>query len=218
MLLQFNKPLPVPLHFNIVVDQTNWQPQRHTKTSTGWTPDRARATFGTWAKSLTPASPDAQALEKYFGIYLFAANVPGPTLYIGIASNDSKASEGVLTRIKKHRVKATGSHTGATPAGTGGVHHPENWRDFAIRRFIALGAPADALEDVRIAVARFNGSAIQSKADLQRFEAAMIANQNSILDSIANKLWPGLNASQVTLLNGTNGGHEMGAIDQIQLW
>lgn len=218
MNLHFNTPLLIPTHFDVPADLTPWNPPEHHKTSTGWTPVRQRATFGTWGKSLLPITPDSQALEEYFGIYLVAADLPTPTLYVGIASNDSKASEGVLTRVKKHRVKATGSHVGSSPTSTGGVHHPENWRSFSNSRYIHLRGSADQLDDVRIVVAKFKGKELQTKADLERFESSIIANQNGILEQIVEKLWPGLGLDKITLLNGTKGGFELSPNDQVVVW
>lgn len=218
MEVHFNLPLDVSTHFTVPVDLAPWGPLSHQKTPQGWTPVRDRATYTTWSKSLEPVTPDAQALEAWYGIYLFALDVPKPTLYVGIASNDSKSSEGVLNRLKKHRVKATGSHVGSSPDTIGGVHHPENWRDFATERFTALGGPGDLLKDARVAVSKFNGTVIQPKADLERFESAIIGNQAGILDAIVAKLWPAKNASHINLLNGTTGRDFLSPDDRIVLW
>jgi len=218
MLLRFSLKLDVSTHFVVPQDQTEWNQKAHHKTSQGWTPVRERATFQTWGKSLHPITPEANALSDWYGIYIFAADVPEPTLYVGIASNDSVASEGVLTRLKKHRVKATGSHVGATLNSSGGVHHPENWRDFATKRYIAIGGPGDALADVRIMVSKFDGMSLQTKADLERFEGALVRNERGALDAIVNKLWPGKNVAHIKLLNGNASRLQLYPDDQIELW
>lgn len=211
MLLRFNTPINVPLHFTVPADNTPWDPQIHAKNTQGWTPVRLRATYSSWRTGLVPSGAfqhwDGQPYpwDDVYGLYLFAADLPHPTLYVGIASNDSNKPEGVLTRLKKHRVKATGSHVGAGPATTGGVHHPEAWRKFAASRFVAVGGAGDTLDDVRFVVAAIAGVSLQRKSDLERFEGAIISNQNGILDAIKAKLWPHGANGQVTVVNGTSG-------------
>jgi|GEM_PF-5941035 len=218
MRLRFNAPLNVPIHFNVPADNTPWFPQVHAKNTQGWTPIRPRATFGTWGRGLDPIGTFSHwdglsySWNDVYGIYLFAADLPRPSLYIGIASNDTSKPEGVLVRLKKHRVKATGSHVGSGSASTGGVHHPESWRDFAIQRFGAFGGVGDVLNDVRVGVAMLEGSPIQCKADLERFEKAIIENQGGVLDAIVAKLWPRLAGSgQIRVINGASRGQEGGA-------
>lgn len=212
MILRFNAPLNVSSHFSVAVDHTPWNPQTHLKNKQGWTPVRDRATFGTWAKGLDPLGTfphwdgNAYPWEDIYGLYLFAADLPQPTLYIGIASNDSATPEGALVRLKKHRVKTTGSHVGSNTASVGGVHHPNNWRNFAVQRFLGLGGAGDMLTDVRFAVAMIVGNSVQRKADLERFEKAIIRNQSGVRDAIIAKLWPHLSGShKVNIINGTTG-------------
>ena len=164
---------------------------------------------------MVPTTQDACRLKDYFGIYLVAFEIPEPSLYIGIASNDTKTSEGVLNRFKKHRVKTSGSHVGTTPISTGGVHHPEKWRNFAQKRFAALNGQPDFLTDVRIVASSFINTTKQPKNDLERFESSIICNQNNVFDAIVDKLWPGKTAYDVRLLNGTRGRPELTTEDQI---
>jgi hypothetical protein len=148
---------------------------------------------------------------------LFAANEPQLTLYVGIASSDANKPEGFLNRLKKHRTKATGSHVG-TPTSTGGVHHPEKWRNFACQRFNALGGSGDTLKDVQFVTSSLVDSALQPKVILENFENTIISNDDGILDQIVDLFWPGKKSADITLLNGTTGHGRIGPEDKFKLW
>lgn len=215
MILQINQALDVSKHFDVPYDLTVWQsPQDYMQTAKEWTPLRDRASYTSWQKSVVPKTEAAQNLKYYFGIYFVALEIPEPTLYVGIASNDTKSSEGVLNRFKKHRVKISGSHIGTAPFRTGGVNHPKNWRHFAKERYSALGG-LDCLSDVRIIVSSFPNMTKQAKTDLERFESSIICNQNNALDQVADMLWPGRTSNDVRLLNGTRGRPKLTIEDQI---
>jgi hypothetical protein len=218
MLLVFNQPLDVKNHFEVIPDASPWVERRHHRAGDVWTPVRDRATYVSWHKSLNPITPDSDKLKKWYGIYLFAADIPQPTLYVGIASNSTKSSEGVLTRLRKHRVKATGSHVGPEPTSGGGVHHTAKWREFAIQRFAYFGNRPDVLEDVRVVVSKFEGAETQAKSDLERFEADIVRNQSGVLDQIIEKLWPGMCAQHVRVLNGSTSRRILLSDDAFQLW
>lgn len=215
MILQLGSVLDVPKNFHVLADMSIWQPSDYIQTAQGWTPKRERASYISWQKSVVPNTNAAHNLNDYFGIYILALEIPEPTLYIGIASNDTKSSEGVLNRFKKHRVKISGSHVGTAPTRTGGVNHPINWRKFAKERYSVMGGVPDCLSDVRIVVSRFVKTSIQAKAELERFESSMICNQNNALDKVVDKLWPGKTSNDVRLLNGTRGRPELTTEDQI---
>ena len=215
MILQLGSTLDVSKNFDVPPDLTVWQPKDYLQTAQGWTPKRDRASFASWQKSVVPTTQDAHKLKNYFGIYIVAFEVPEPSVYIGIASNDTKTSEGVLNRFKKHRVKSSGSQVGTAPTSTGGVHHPVKWRNFAQQRFAALNGLPDCLTDVRIVVSSFINTTKQPKKDLERFESSIICNQNNALDQVADMLWPGKTSNDVRLLNGTRGRSELTTEDQI---
>ena len=215
MILQLGSTLDVSKNFDVPPDLTVWQPKDYLQTAQGWTPKRDRASFASWQKSVVPTTQDAHKLKNYFGIYIVAFEVPEPSVYIGIASNDTKTSEGVLNRFKKHRVKSSGSQVGTAPTSTGGVHHPVKWRNFAQQRFAALNGLPDCLTDVRIVVSSFINTTKQPKKDLERFESSIICNQNNALDQVAAMLWPGKTSNDVRLLNGTQGRPELTTEDQI---
>jgi hypothetical protein len=215
MILKLGSVLDVPKNFHVLADMSIWQPSDYIQTAQGWTPKRDRAGFTSWQKSLLPTTQDANKLKDDYGIYIVAFEIPEPSLYIGIASNDTKSSEGVLNRFKKHRVKTSGSHVGTTTTSIGGVHHPVKWRHFAQQRFTALEGQPDFLTDVRIVVSSFVNTTKQPKKDLERFESSIICNQNNALDQIVDMLWPGKIAKNVRLLNGTRGRPKLTTEDQI---
>lgn len=215
MILQLGSTLDVSKNFDVPPDLTVWQPKDYLQTTQGWTPKRDRASFASWQKSVVPTTQDAHKLKNYFGIYIVAFEVPEPSLYIGIASNDTKTSEGVLNRFKKHRVKTSGSQVGTAPTSTGGVHHPVKWRNFAQQRFAAMNGRPDFLTDVRIVVSSFINTTKQPKKDLERFESSIICNQNNALDQVAAMLWSGKTSNDLRLLNGTRGRSELTPEDQI---
>ena len=218
MLLRFQAPLTLSDHFAVPVDQTAWTAQEHHSCKHGWAPVRPRASFVTWQASLLAQTQHGRDWERSFGIYLLAADVPSPTLYVGIAAQNVKSSEGLGKRLKKHRVKTTASHVGASATSTGGVHHPKRWQNFARARFVALAGQGDGLQDVRVTRAAIEGVAIQAKTDLQRFENSIMANHNGVLQTIVDRLWPGTHVEDVRLLNGAQGRRKMGPEDQIMIW
>jgi len=204
MNLIFSKPICVPGNFVVPTDQTLWAQVGHQQTNKGWTPTRERASFLSWGNSLVPNSAIARDFKDWYGLYIFAADRPAPTMYVGIASNTGKRPEGALNRLKKHRVKATGSHVGPNPNSYGGVHHPQKWRDFATKRYSQLAGQLDTLDDVRFILACFNQNN-QPRADLERYEKSIIANQHGIFNVIIDCLWPGRNKTDVVILNDSKG-------------
>jgi hypothetical protein len=120
----------VPLQEAVVLvpDMTIWETVDHLRVRTkrgktaGHTPDRDRATYGSWQKALQD-HPIARPLRASFGLYFLFFSVPSPYLDVVIAAQGGRAPEGVLNRIKKHIVRATGSHVGKRKAVNGGVDH-----------------------------------------------------------------------------------------------
>ena len=219
MQLIFTAPRLLSLDFSIPLDATIWSSRVYRKVKDGWTPVRPRATFGSWQSALIERTPVATALKSQFGIYVLAFENPYPSIYIGIAANSGRSPEGVLNRIKKHRVKAAGSHVGVSPDVVGGVAHMKNWRKFAVDRsdFYAKERCSDEATDARLIVATLQDSSIQSKKDLERFEKSLIVDQSGIRSSIERRLWPSFRG-KVFVLNGEKGKPSLSDSDQIVLW
>lgn len=219
MKLLLNAPVDLKDHFNTPVDHTSWSSKTHHKTKSGWTPTRAQATFGTWNKGLIEQTAFARDLKSTYGLYILAFCKPYPAIYIGIAADDGASPEGISNRIKKHRVKATGSHVSASQDTVSGVAHMKNWRKFAIDRanFHQDHKFLDSIADARLITAAIQGSSGQRKKDLERFEEAIIADQQGIRSLIEKLLWPDFNG-KAFLLNGEKGKHSMSKTDEVILW
>ena len=185
-------------HFFIPVDDTVWNSTDYEKNKEGRTPHRPRASFATWGKGLVPKSAFAKSLINTYGVYLLAFDTPYRSLYVGIAGDDSAKPEGVLKRLKKHRVKATGSNVAARQGGVGGVHHPQRWGQFAKDRYI----DADTLQDVQFAVGSLSES--NPKAILEYFENAILNNQDEVLAELCERFWGDRDVSSVYIITGAS--------------
>lgn len=113
-ILTFTEPVFLKNHFDIPADTTPW-PKAGTSaayvaTHPGKTPARDRASFQTLTSGMRPTSEYGNSLSNTRGLYVLAfGGEQGltPHIYVGTAVGES-----VLDRIRKHRVKATGSHIG----------------------------------------------------------------------------------------------------------
>ena len=193
--MTFEQPRLLKEHFRVVPDATPWN-RTYVKTTHGMTPLRERATFQNIQHVLAPMTEVAHQLHKATGLYMLAFDLPSPALYVGIAA-EAKSPEGILRRIRKHCIKAMGSSVG-NACSTGGVHHPRQWAEFAIRRHSFLDGAQDLLLDVRFVTAQVSTG--NSKSDLQNFECLICSNTDQVLDRICAKLWNGGSSQNVSLL------------------
>jgi hypothetical protein len=212
--LKFNNLQQVTEQFQVSFDTTPWD-RSYVQTVHGNTPQRARASYNGITQVLHPTTPESAMLKHATGVYLVAFDLPTPALYVGIAAESAKNPEGILRRLRKHCIKAMGSNMGSNTS-TGGVHHPQKWCQFAMKRHEYLNGKLDNLGDVRFTHAK--ASEGNHKSILQDFERLICSNTAGVLDQIYSLLWPGSNTRDVCLLtSGTV--HHRGAFDyQIQLW
>ncbi|MEP3040725.1 MAG: hypothetical protein ABJO97_18810 [Roseibium sp.] len=187
-----NQTDPVLLNslFDIPPDTSPWPEQEYQKLSTksgnpsGRTPVRPRASFISHGQSLTaPFGRNLTTYQDMLGIYILAFTVPEQWFYVGIAA-PGRSPEGVLNRIRKHRVKATGSHVG-TGASNGGVNHTDRWRVFAPRRYryFEENRGADSLADAWLITSEPPADQM-TKRHLEEVEHSIICNENDCLTSI----------------------------------
>jgi hypothetical protein len=134
--LKFGKVNKLSKHFDIPPDVSKWHGQYTHIPKEGNTPDRNQAVFGTFTKSLTPTTCFASGLKSAYGVYVIGVELPYRAIYIGIAAAGSKSPEGILKRIRKHRVKLTASHVGSNNHTVGGVNHTSGWRCIAKQRAV----------------------------------------------------------------------------------
>jgi hypothetical protein len=208
VFLKLHPPESLGVHFCVPGDLSYWTPGEYNIKSDHNTPNRPRATFATFQSGLIPKTPFGASLGSTYGIYILAFDIPFCHLYVGIAAFGGKKPEGILSRIKKHRVKATGAHVSAKPCLCGGVNHTSGWRSFATIRaqyFLAKGQ-IDTLADARLIVGHiydpqtYNPQANplkehQTKSSLEAFESAIvrideITKSNENIGEIKRKLWP----------------------------
>jgi hypothetical protein len=194
-ILTFGMPMEVSAHFTMPLDNSHWDGTYLTIPKQGRTPNRDRAGFQSWRRSLIPITDDAKRLATAYGVYLVAVSRPYRALYVGIAAglgHDATTStpEGMLKRLQKHRVKLSGTHVGPHSQSVGGVNHTSLWRGLAQDR--ALSITQDDCRDVRFVVGRLRdslGAALEGKADLERFEARIARNHLGVRNKIADLLW-----------------------------
>ena len=184
-------PTPLSTLFDIPPDLAVWPDQRYRNVfdgkgkRSGSTPVRARAAFGSHDRCMTAISGSmAERYRDMFGIYMLTFTVPEQWFYVGIAAPDTRKPEGVLSRILKHRIKATGSHVG-TEISYGGVNHTVGWRVFAPRRYRSIEANGgeDRLADAWLSVAR-PPSELMGKKSLEKLEDAIVRGHDGLRASV----------------------------------
>lgn len=142
------------------------------------------------------------------GLYMVAARAPYKAIYVGIAAGDGKSPEGILNRIRKHRVKITGSHVGsetvtagrAIPSNVGGVSHTGHWREFAAARYSQLRDAhmlPDLCSDVQLATGH---TCTDTKHGLECFESEIFHNRGAVQERLCEHFWPGEDNSNIFIL------------------
>jgi hypothetical protein len=193
--LKFDKFKKLSEHFDIPPDSSSWNGEYKNIEKYGKTPDRQRADFQTAGNALAPITNFAKGLKSSYGIYVIGLEVPFPAIYIGIAAGGSKSPEGILTRIRKHRVKVTGSHVGRNSNTSGGVNHTEGWRGIAKQRakhFETINA-IDSCKDLWFGVGAaydVHGESLNDKATLEVFESMLVSNFQGAYEKLAKSFWP----------------------------
>lgn len=198
-------PVRLVEHFDIPIDSTKWScarnyinfPKQHARLNTGpHTPDRARAPFKSVNKALHPKTDWAKSLKATYGIYILSFDYPFKSFYVGIAASDGKKPEGILTRIRKHRIKITASHVGSMdpnncPTNWGGVAHTKGWRHIAPKRYDHFKSQGqnDGLSDVRLAIGAVDDGDCLEKT-LTEFESVIYHDHGGERQKIINWLWP----------------------------
>ena len=142
MELIISEPVRLSSLADVQLDETEWLSGIHCRShdrngkNNGWTPKRPRASYFCWERALFPRH-EGQWLSQSYGVYLLFFSVPSPHLYVGTAAADGDTPEGAFNRLRKHVVKATGSHVGAACNRNGGINHTRGWRLFATSRAAA---------------------------------------------------------------------------------
>jgi hypothetical protein len=228
MKLKFSAPIMLAEHFRIPVDETNWMPiadppKPYRKVNGGFTSNRSLASFGSWQKALEPISDVGRNLSKTFGVYMLAfgdpdCECPPAAFYVGVAGDNSKKPEGILTRIKKHRVKVTGANVGGAAASHGGVSHTAGWRQYAPRRHAYYSAKktVDICADARLVIGLLDSEHHPTNV-LEYFEHRIFKNHLGVRDSIYNLLW-GRPADKVMLLTAASKDGVAPLDPVVQLW
>lgn len=204
-MLTFAEPVFLKDHFVMPTDTTPWPKvgtsAAYVETKPGMTPARDRAPFRTQTHGMVPRSRYGESLAKMYGLYVLAfGGEQGltPCIYVGITVRES-----VLARIRKHRVKATGSHVGVRADVYGGVNHTARWRPFAEQRHIEHAGRPDQCADVRLLVGQLSLPVV-GDAHLRRFEASLCSDQDGVLKQLKEMLWTGA-VRNVSLLTDKHG-------------
>lgn len=193
MRLVLNAPRNFTSLFHTPIDDTDWEsPQEYLRIQQqGYRPDRARASFNSINQALQPLI-HAESLQNTYGVYMLAFGDDQDSLlkafYVGIANNSGTSSEGILNRIKKHRIKVTGSNVGANKDSVGGVNHTKGWRTYAPKRYqhFLNKKTKDDCSDARLIIGQIQEP--YSKENLEFFENKIIKNEE-IKRKIYSLLW-----------------------------
>jgi len=172
--LRFSGAKPLAAYFTVRADTSSWDGSYDNRAM----PRRLRIR---WEDAL-----DAQGkpgLPHAHGVYVLAFRVPAPALYIGIAADGGREPEGIPNRLRKHCVKAVGSHAGS------GVTHPRRWRDFAMSRrdeLRRLDRP-DTLEDAVVMTGAVTGCP-DVKGVYEYYESRLIRSMSVWSDALRKQL------------------------------
>jgi hypothetical protein len=193
--LIFDKVKKLSEHFDIPPDCSKWNGQYRNIPKEGQTPDRLQASFETVTNSLSPTTCFASGLKSIYGIYVIGVELPHPAIYIGIAAGESKSPEGILKRIRKHRVKVTASHVGSNNLTVGGVNHTLGWRCIAKQRaeYFQTINELDTCKDLWFAVGRAydnSGANLIDKMTLEVFESMLVCNHQDLYKKLSQFFWP----------------------------
>lgn len=223
--LSFITPQSVVDHFDVSADTTAWGGEYQQsflgngKTS-GQTPVRNRASFHTKSRALVAKSELALRLKKQCGLYLVSFDLPYPALYIGIAAK-SKKPEGILSRLQKHRIKATAAHLGSSPTNNGGMNHTRGWRSFAIDRYAYFSQRdvADNCADMKFSFGDVEISDVvcTHKKGLEYIENFIFQN-NDIQKKLRLLLWPDIGSTDVYQLTSTTSRGIKPSVSSVDFW
>lgn len=126
--LKLQGPVLLSSLFDVPPDESIWTSVGYRRLARGiHNPDRPRASFGSFSRALVERGSSSN--KKCFGVYAIGFSLPVPALYVGVASASARSPEGVVSRLRKHRLKSTGSDLGV------GFNHTERWRPFAQQRY-----------------------------------------------------------------------------------
>lgn len=180
-LLRFTDPLALTDLFDVYADQTPWESLIHTSNQ----PRREPASFGSLSNALVPKDAWHRTGAGNHGIYAIGFSIPKPAIYIGLA-----VGETFLSRLRKHRAKATGSYVGA------GVSRTRHWRAFATARYdqyLKRGTPDD-LADAVLMLGQCAGLPDESlKEGCKWFEARLIqdgAPRHALIEALLGPCEP----------------------------
>ena len=137
-----NQPVKLSDHFDIPMDQSKWDGSSYEEKGDNTVPVRDRIIH--FKNLLIPKTNYAQQYCTS-GLYLMFFN-DFKKYYVGIACKLAKEPEGILTRLRKHRTKATATYH----EGGKGVNHteqkPYGWQSLAKARYKQYGNE-DKLDD-----------------------------------------------------------------------
>jgi hypothetical protein len=226
--LIFGHPRKFVDSFQVPVDTTSWRPddieqKLYRKVKSSFTSNRDLASFSKLKNSLIPLNDDAAIIKSIFGVYMLAfggyeRNHPPPAFYVGVAGGSSKSPEGILTRLRKHRVKATGSNLGNNFDSAGPVSHTLGWQQYAPSRsqFFTNSGKADSCEESRFVIGEIDGGENRT-CILEYFEHAIFNNTNGVREKIYNLIWGDYIDAPHMLTTRSNSG-VLPESPQIELW
>jgi len=197
-MIEFNVYSPTAIGdvFNIAPDKSPWESkEKYVRKGSIWVPNRTKTLKSN--EILSPrnakiASFFGKNSESNFGIYVMFFTKQN-LFYVGIAAQHSykkdgqivklKSPEGILKRLRKHRLKCTGTNVWS-------INHTNTknigWRAFAMQRYaehLEKGA-YDVLEDCYISIINFTNPDMYSVNDKGTLEA--LENDINSLQSIRN--------------------------------
>jgi hypothetical protein len=137
-----NHPVKLSDHFDIPMDQSKWDGISYEKKGDNTVPVRDRIIH--FKNLLIPKTNYAQQYCTS-GLYLMFFN-DFKKYYVGIACKLAKGPEGILTRISKHRTKATATYHQGGKSVNHTEQKPYGWQSLAKARFKKYGNK-DKLDD-----------------------------------------------------------------------
>ena len=137
-----NQPVKLSDHFDIPMDQSKWDGSSYERKGDNTVPVRDRIIH--FKNLLIPKTNYAQQYCTS-GLYLMFFN-DFKKYYVGIACKLAKEPEGILTRLRKHRTKATATYHEGGKSVNHTEQKPYGWQSLAKARYKQYGNE-DKLDD-----------------------------------------------------------------------
>lgn len=177
-MLNVYMPRPINVIFEVTPDESTWNGE-YRRNGNNIVPDRKKFLIGNQILNPTKASVHFFKNEDTnYGVYILLFN-GYEKFYVGVAGRHSfinangnlkkiQNPEGFMTRLRKHRLKCTGSFGNLNHTD----HNGQGWRNLAMRRWCDHNARGeiDLMDDCELSLVTFANPADHQENDRGKLE------------------------------------------------